>query len=35
MTDSEALFEFLADLRTDEAATVERIQRQQAAADDD
>ena len=35
VTDSEALFEFLADLRTDEAATVERIQRQQAALDDD
>jgi type IV secretory pathway ATPase VirB11/archaellum biosynthesis ATPase len=35
ITDSEELFDFLSDLRTNEAATVERIQRRQAALDDD
>ena len=34
-TDLETLFGFLADLRTNEAATVERIQRRRAATDDD
>jgi hypothetical protein len=33
ITDGEALFEFLADLRTDEAATVERIQRRMGTDD--
>jgi type IV secretory pathway ATPase VirB11/archaellum biosynthesis ATPase len=35
VTDVEALFGFLSDLRTNEAATVERIERRRATADDD
>ncbi|MFQ3318456.1 MAG: type IV secretory pathway ATPase VirB11/archaellum biosynthesis ATPase [Natronomonas sp.] len=35
LTDIDSLFEFLADLRANEAATVERIQRQRAEATDD
>jgi type IV secretory pathway ATPase VirB11/archaellum biosynthesis ATPase len=35
VTDLETLFGFLADLRTNEAATVERIQRRRAATDND
>jgi type IV secretory pathway ATPase VirB11/archaellum biosynthesis ATPase len=34
ITDADRLFGFLADLRTDEAATIERVRRRQAAPDD-